>query len=441
MSFSTDRAASDRATATFAPEQFGRHRYQTPEGFVLWEGVRLARVGPMLYRPDEMPDVEPGSNGMVLIERDADVLFEPDAVLSFAGKPITNDHPPCPVSTDNFKQYAVGVVMNPRRGEGVEADYLLGDLLVTDADAIADIDAGKREVSAGYDVEVEEIKPGLGRQMKIVGNHVALVKRGRAGPSCSIQDEEPKMAKRTRTIFDRLRTAIRAKDEEAIEAELNEAEKAYDDETGSDDPQRVVIEIKSPDAPVATEADDEDESNGNDDIAEIKAAVAALTAAVQKLQEGKTETADDDGDGDGDDDDTTATDEDGDQSEEVERKVAMDALAKAEILAPGIKLPVSDAARSVKRSAITALRRQALKKAFASDHKASVEAVLGGRKPNFDTMKPGVVAVVFDAAAALVRAANNDGARPRERAFDVPQGRMTAARMQERILERRKSAR
>lgn len=432
----TDKAAQDRATATFAPERFGRHRYQTPEGFVLWEGVRLARTGPMLYAPHEMPECEPGDNNMVVVERDAEVLFAPETILSFSGKPVTNEHPPEPVTPANFKAHAVGTVLNPRRGDGVEADYLVGDLLITDQGAIADIDAGKREVSAGYDVEVEPIKPGLARQTKNVGNHVALVKRGRAGPACAIQDKEPEMATKPkkRSVFDRLRTAFKANDEAAFEEELASAEEALDED--GDEPQRIVIEVKQPE-PAAAEATSEDE--GEDDpvsarLDKLEAAIAAIAASVQKLasaggaeaqatDEDETETE-------------AAEDEEAEEVEEVEKKVAMDAVAKAEILSPGIKLPAFTGAK-VKGAAITALRRSALRAAMDGAAKAHVTTVLGV-KPNIEAMKPAMVAVAFDAAAALVKAANSTGGQ-RERRADIPQGPMTAARYQQRILERRKA--
>lgn len=446
MALATDRAVVvDRATATLATEQLGRTRYLTPEGFLLCQGVRLARVGPMLYAPDEMPDIEPGTNRMVVIERGPEVLFDPETILSFAGKAVTNDHPPTPVTPDNFRDYAVGVILNPRQGEGVEADYLIGDLLITDAQAIADVDAGKREVSCGYDVEVEQIKPGLGRVTKIVGNHNALVKRGRAGPSCSIQDEEPAMAKpRKRTIIDRLRTAFKANDEAAFEEELTQAEDELGAE-GEDQPQRVVIELKTPEAPAASS--DEGEGGGESDdpyaarFASLEKAVGDIATAISTLTssntagdgEGEQETEAKDGEGEGE-------GEANDEAEEVEKKTAMDALAKAEILAPGIKLPTFDAAaKSVKSTAIVALQRLALKKAFATDGmRPHVEAVLGGKKPNFDTMAAPVLAVVFDGAAALARQSNNAAAFTGRRA-EIPQGRMTPERYQQMLKDRRAS--
>lgn len=437
----TDREMADRATATYAPVQFGRHRHETPEGYVLWEGVRFARTGPMLYKPDEMPGIEPGPNGMICVERDADVLFHPDTLLSFAGKAITVEHPPTMLDAENHKEYAVGTLLNPRRGEGVDADYAVGDVLVWHKPAIEQIDKGLRQLSAGYDSDVEQISPGLARQTKNVGNHVALVPRGRAGPSCAIQDKETAMATpKKRSTWDRLRTAFKANDEAAFEEELTTAQDEAAESDGN--PQRVVIELKTPEAAAPATVDDEGEGEGaqggeggDDRLSKLEAAVAQIAETVAKLVKGE-EGEQQVGDEDGDDDEAGATnDEDPDEKAETTKAAAMDAMSKAEILAPGIKLPKFDSATGP-NAPILALKRQALKTAYAGKAKTQVDAVLAGRAADFDKMPGAIVAVMFDAASALVRAENNSGARSRP--LDIPQGPMTAARLQARIAELRK---
>jgi hypothetical protein len=84
------------------------------------------------------------------------------------------------------------VVLHPHRGDGLltNNDFLYADLLIQDEDAIRDVREGKREVSAGYDAEYSELAPGEGRQHGIIGNHVALVDRGRCGYACHIGDSE-----------------------------------------------------------------------------------------------------------------------------------------------------------------------------------------------------------------------------------------------------------
>jgi hypothetical protein len=158
--------------------------------------------------------------------RDEAEVFRPETIASFNGKPVTNNHPPEKVTPNNFRHYSVGVVLNPRRGDGIQYDnsFMYADLLITDPTAIAEIRSGKREVSAGYDAEYEQTVDGEGRQYGIVGNHVALVNRGRCGPLCTIGDEEmPKVSvtdRRRRAFRDRIMNAFRTGDEGALVEEL-----------------------------------------------------------------------------------------------------------------------------------------------------------------------------------------------------------------------------
>jgi hypothetical protein len=86
-------------------------------------------------------------------------------------------------------------VQNVRRGSGDESDLLLADLIVYDQALINEIQEGKREVSCGYDCVYEPMGDGTYQQKQICGNHVAVVRAGRAGDRVAIKDskiEKPK---------------------------------------------------------------------------------------------------------------------------------------------------------------------------------------------------------------------------------------------------------
>ena len=171
-------------------EQIGAKRHKTPEGFLVCEDVPIARTGWMIYGPNEVP-VKTGDNGVAMIHRGPETLFHPETIASFIGKPVTDDHPPSgEVTPENWQQVSKGTVLNVRRGAGDDGDTLRADLLITDRDTIEAIDAGKREVSAGYEAEYETTGAGEGKQLNILGNHVALVERGRCGPRCAIGDHQ-----------------------------------------------------------------------------------------------------------------------------------------------------------------------------------------------------------------------------------------------------------
>lgn len=114
-------------------------------------------------------------------------VASPESLASFAGKAITSEHPPVLLDSANTKDYQVGF-------SGTEVVYDNGFvkavMTVTDQEAIQRIMRGDaREVSAGYRVNYDPT-PGVtdggehydGIQKEIIGNHIAIVRRGRAGP-------------------------------------------------------------------------------------------------------------------------------------------------------------------------------------------------------------------------------------------------------------------
>lgn len=172
----------------YAPIEFSKNLKETPEGFLVAEGVAIARLGVLEYLASEVP-IEAGDESEIIkVERGADVLFAPDTLASFEGKPITLDHPQDFVNSDNWRALSVGVVQNVR----ALGDCLVADLLLTEKNAIKEIKNGEfRELSCGYDADYEQTGVGIGRQTRILGNHVALVRRGRCGAQCAIKDKAP----------------------------------------------------------------------------------------------------------------------------------------------------------------------------------------------------------------------------------------------------------
>ena len=172
----------------YSPIEFSPHIRKTPEGFLACEGVAIARAGELEYGKDETP-IDAGADGIVRITRSADVLMDKDCLASFESKPVTLDHPPDFVTPETFKEFAVGAVQNVRG----DKDKIIADLLIMDARAIDAVEKGLfRELSCGYEADYERTAQGRGVQTKILGNHVALVSRGRCGASCAIFDKAPK---------------------------------------------------------------------------------------------------------------------------------------------------------------------------------------------------------------------------------------------------------
>jgi 8-oxo-dGTP pyrophosphatase MutT (NUDIX family)/uncharacterized membrane protein YgcG len=169
-------------------ERLSPRQALTPDGFLIVTDTIIARCGDQIYHATEVP-LDPDDHGMVTVARDASEVFRPEAIASFEGKAITDDHPFEEVTPANHRQLAIGHVQNVRRGTGDDADCLVADLVFTDPAAIEKV-RGKRKLalSCGYDARYERVSRGRGAQRQIVGNHVALVDEGRCGARCSIGD-------------------------------------------------------------------------------------------------------------------------------------------------------------------------------------------------------------------------------------------------------------
>lgn len=376
----------------FAKGQIGAKRSLTPEGFLVCHDVPIARVGQQIYSAYEVP-VEANMVGEIFIDRTAEEVFREETVASFNGKPVTIEHPAEFVSPDNWRTLSAGVTMNARAGTGIDGDVILADLLLTDREAIRLVTEDDiREVSAGYEADYEQIEPGRGVQRNIIANHVALVAMGRCGSRCAIGDTD--MAKKTHWM-DRIRAAFKSKDEASMEEALKEAK------TGDAD---------------AHEDEDDDKKAKTGDAAVLDTlakAVAALDAKVTALA---TRDADKDDEDDKKTEDGDHEDEDDGKTKDAADRRFKDAVARAEILSPGIRLPTTDAKATAKTidAAVCACQRKALTAAYATDAgKAVIAPFLPNGEPTFDTMGPAELSTAFIGASELMRARNNAaGHRP-----------------------------
>jgi hypothetical protein len=171
---------TDRATIS------GTHR--TADKYLAAD-ARIARVGIQTYSGSEV-----GRPAMpsVRVYRSPEEVFAPAAMASIAHKPITLDHPTDNVDSTRWKGTAVGWT-----GETIAKDgnFIRVPMMVADAGAIASIDSGARELSAGYTCDLDWT-PGVtpegeaydARQIGIRVNHIAIVPAGRAGQECRIGD-------------------------------------------------------------------------------------------------------------------------------------------------------------------------------------------------------------------------------------------------------------
>lgn len=379
MEAADNRAKDSAMKRYYSTAQLSDRISETPEGFLICEGVPITRAGDLLYNPGETP-VTPG-RGATVISRTVEDIHDPATIASFEGKPVTINHPDDFVTPENWRELAVGIVQNVRPGEGEDDDKLLADLLITDREAIAAVKLKRlREVSCGYEAEYVEEAPGRGRQEGIIGNHVALVTSGRCGSECAIFDHAPHKEKPPMTMKEKLMGIFGKAIDEAMSEETPPAgDKAVDYGAALD---AIMKRLDAIEAMMKKEGDTEgempkdeegEEKPADSEGGEAEAAAAetdhtpeemsALEARLVTIEKMLAKLA------------GIETDEEKAEDEEAEAEVEVnadmckdaDTIARAEILAPGIRKTAD-------------VKAKALKAAYATqDGKTAIDTLLAGK--------------------------------------------------------------
>lgn len=383
----------------FFTTRLGETRYQLADGSLLCKDVPIARTGTQQYLSEELnqDDLIPDANGLITAYRTEDEVFSPETMASFEGMAVTLDHPEDGegnivfVNPANFAELAHGHIQNVRRGTGDKADLLIADVLVKRQEGIDAINAGKNQVSCGYDAKYIPAGVGKAKQTEITGNHLAIVDKGRAGSRCAIGDSAPSKPKEKPAMswLKKVAQAIKTKDEDAFNKLIDEAPDMPSD--GMSSIPGSTININLPSQATALPADqkttvdedaDPEKKTGDEDVS---AMLQAIIARLDKL-EGKT--------GDADPDDKEPT---GDEDAEEDAKVTGDAAYKrniigdAEIICPGFQ-PTSD----------KGLKRQVLNQALRTGDSLKAFGI-----SNFDKAPKATVDAVFKAAVEISKAKNH----------------------------------
>lgn len=164
----------------------------TNDGYLVGEAL-VARTGCQQYAA---ADFGLSGGGSINVYRPESVVFAKDSLATFAGKPVTMNHPREPVTAENWKSHAIGDigVEIARDGEYIRVPYK-----IMDGAAIAAIQRGDaRELSMGYTTPVEMrdgIAPdGTPYQAIQTGpiriNHLAVVPKARGGSMLRIGDAD-----------------------------------------------------------------------------------------------------------------------------------------------------------------------------------------------------------------------------------------------------------
>lgn len=402
IAYKTAGLTSDEPRRFYSVAKLSSRLSETPEGFLVCEGVPITRAGDLLYAPTETP-VDAGSEGHTVISRTVEDIHDPATIASFEGKPVTINHPDDFVTPENWRELAVGVVQNVRPGSGEDADKLLADLLITDMEAIHAVKSKRlREVSCGYEAEYIQTAPGRGRQENIIGNHVALVASGRCGSECAIFDHAPQKEKTPMTMKEKLMGIFGKALDEAMPEDTPKAEAADQPDMTEVlaalmarlDKIEASINASSDEEPKAEDTEGKDTEGGEmkadeemeggdhtpeematleERLVKMEANIATIAEAVAKLVGEEVSE-----------DEEEMMDEEAEAV--VEASYDSDTLARAEILAPGI-------------GKVKDIKSKALKQAYATaDGKAAIDGLLGGK-----TLDSADKDMLFVAAAEMLK--------------------------------------
>ncbi len=182
-------------------------RTYSPEGYLLVEDSKLARVGVLNYRFGELGKIQDAPDDLkaldkIRVYRGPSELFRPEVLDSFRAKPVTLSHPGELVDSKTFKDTSVGFA----KDDLTDSDgFIVASLLITDAEAIKAIEDGTKELSLGYTARITW-QPGItdggeaydAIQTEIRGNHIAIVSKGRCGSTCTLSDSQSHKQEQTK---------------------------------------------------------------------------------------------------------------------------------------------------------------------------------------------------------------------------------------------------
>ena len=248
---------------------------RTKEGFLICHNVPIARTGSQDYLAQEigLPD---RYGEVIKMYRPEEEVFALETLASFEGKPVVDGHPTDDVRPDNWSAYAKGTCTNVRRGTGADADKIVADLIIYDAIMQSEIEAGKRDVSCGYEYVKEITESGEFIQRNIRGNHVAIVDNGRAGKAVRIRDEDTTIQKGSR----KMKNTKQSLWGKMVKAFARDAEP----EEVADAMELMAEASKEPEAPAAPPESEAKDEGENEALTQIMALLQSLDARLSALE-------------------------------------------------------------------------------------------------------------------------------------------------------------
>lgn len=248
----------------------------TKDGFLVVPAT-ISKVGVFDYLATELGLEEEGIKKVARTEKS---LFGDETIKSFENVTLTIGHPKDGVNAKNWKQLSVGVVRNVKR----VGDELTAEAWIYDENAIKTVqEQGVEQLSCGYDCDIKPstVQDADFEMSPMIGNHVAIVAKGRCGGSVKLADEDKTIMGKTAKILDAFLGAfgIKLSDEQKKQIEDDEEEKKGKDGEGKPEGE------KNPTEPKNNESDPKKEKEDNVDKEEYEKKLAAKDAEIQQLKD------------------------------------------------------------------------------------------------------------------------------------------------------------
>lgn len=171
-------------------------RIKTPQGFMICQGVTLAKPMVKEYYAGEL-GITDGyqATDVIGIYTPPDVLFGQPVIDGFTASDVVMMHPQGnQLNAENYKDHVIGTAKNVRAENG----YLVADLTIKDKWAIEAIEYDDiKQISLGYAAELDMTAGTTdsgqnyhGQWVGMVADHVAVVREGRCGDDCKIGDKQ-----------------------------------------------------------------------------------------------------------------------------------------------------------------------------------------------------------------------------------------------------------
>ena len=246
----------------------------TKDGFLVVPAT-ISKVGIFDYLATELGLKEDGIKKVARTEKS---LFGDETIKSFENATLTIGHPKDGVNAKNWKQLSVGVVRNVKR----VGDELTAEAWIYDEAAIKTVqEHGVEQLSCGYDCDIKPstVQDADFEMSPMIGNHVAIVAKGRCGGGVKLADEDKTIMGKTAKFLDAFLGAFGIKLSDEQKKQIEE-----DEEKGKESEVKPEGE-KKPTEPKKEESEPKKEKEENVEKEEFEKKLAAKDAEIQQLKD------------------------------------------------------------------------------------------------------------------------------------------------------------